>query len=1479
MDKKSFAAEILKYWYFVEFMNQADFPYQKKAEKDECNRAKRGDSHKKQITVFETLMADVLLCEGGSNHSAPTSIPKTIMQQSEAYGDYPIVSDEIELCIGKIGREVLVKKLEALSGKKLNIPEKRSKIVGVIGLKCDQDGAYLPGSLNISPLVWGTHRLINHRDVGDYTALLATEAYHEEMKRLEVLLINEENHGGEQLTEERINLLIRMICQEHLEDILDTVDSPIWDGVLIYQRYTTEDAKAEDNERYSSSVLCRSFFSRDLLMVSRAVGHGEFDSFSMQEALLNYICGPYADAHPELGWHNNAERIDIFDWKGTNVSDQTDFFCDCLDITNAPLGKWPSQFRPALMQQVAINSCWAPSSQSQPIFSVNGPPGTGKTTLLKEIVVGNVVARAYQLAQYTSPDEAFEKRFFMDGDKPQNGYSKYFNAYYSFKDDTLKNHSILVASCNNSAAENISKELPDGTELHKGLQPDEKTHPDIKAGLDEVAQQFQTDSAEAVVYKVWNKESERYEFRESPDVYFTKLANNLATALAKLQSRDTPSVEDRWGLISAPFGKRSNLKCYISSVINPYVKSFGSNDFIDSRAKEYPQAAERFMKQYQKVNELERAIQKYSGARSALGDERENCMRQISLAEKEIKALDEAALELQKKIQQLCLTIDIVAQELMRKQDEAAVLYGEKQKEAKKQQAVNDEVESIHQKIINMEQSRRFWDYVLEFLCKPSLLSRNIRAQYEILEKADMELQKQMEAAALASQRYIDQQNLCEKQDRQISQWKTECSELRHKQQSGQEQQQDWLDKIQKCHQKIAAALSDYESVLREAVSAQPTKRMEVLDEDFIVSFNGGSEEKKCKVHISNPWMTTEYDREREKLFCEALRLHKAFLLGSKACLWNFKNLRLFWNEPGDDEKPVTISDRDRKAAFGELLNTVFLLTPVLSTTFASVETMLKDIDSPGEIGCLIIDEAGQATPQMAIGALYRSRRAIVVGDPKQVEPVVTDELDLIKRIVRNDHTQYYQDKTLSVQGFADYLNRIGTYYTDETQKLWVGCPLVVHRRCISPMFDISNAISYDQIMKQQTKLPNAKKEATFCKENSGWINVCGSENNTAAKDHYVQTQGEKAWKLVTIAFEKANGMPSLFVITPFTSVKNGFVRFIKQQPEYQNNPRIKEGTEKCIGTVHTFQGKEADQVIFLLGCDKNAISAVKWVNTNMVNVAVTRAKYRLYVIGDYLVWKESEVFRKVKGILDSYAIRALHTLVADQTVSVDSERAEYLLKQMPDLESLTIDGEPDEQLLSPLFGQLSQLLRGRELTSKQIGEFRLSKEDLKQLPYEIRNRLSESIFLHSILTEIKEQCKIELSDASGTGVMFCKLMETMLKEQLWEKFKTYFSEVDAHKKDLKVPREKATMGVFTNILSKEDNQHLLASKGAVLFGHLCDREWWETYANRLKDFKNLRNACCHSEPFGWAQYEQMLKILFEQREFMNTLVGGALLV
>ena len=114
--------------------------------------------------------------------------------------------------------------------------------------------------------------------------------------------------------------------------------------------------------------------------------------------------------------------------------------------------------------------------------------------------------------------------------------------------------------------------------------------------------------------------------------------------------------------------------------------------------------------------------------------------------------------------------------------------------------------------------------------------------------------------------------------------------------------------------------------------------------------------------------------------------------------------------------------------------------------------------------------------------------------------------------------------------------------------------------------------------------------------------------------------------------------MKNLFIITPFTSVKNGIKDMIEKSPIYSES--VENWSKKDnIGTVHTFQGKGTDEVIFLLGCDKKSTTAANWVNKNIVNVAATRAKFRFYMVGDKDVWtcKPIKTAREIiNNIIDS---------------------------------------------------------------------------------------------------------------------------------------------------------------------------------------------------------------------------------------------------
>ena len=88
-----------------------------------------------------------------------------------------------------------------------------------------------------------------------------------------------------------------------------------------------------------------------------------------------------------------------------------------------------------------------------------------------------------------------------------------------------------------------------------------------------------------------------------------------------------------------------------------------------------------------------------------------------------------------------------------------------------------------------------------------------------------------------------------------------------------------------------------------------------------------------------------------------------------------------------------------------------------------------------------------------------------------------------------------------------------------------------------------------------------------------------------------------------------------------------------------ENKEAVNNWCNTCLGTVHKFQGKEANSVILLLGCDNNSKSSAQWAAqaANILNVAATRAKKRFTIIGDLELWGKLNFFKDAKEVLDKF--------------------------------------------------------------------------------------------------------------------------------------------------------------------------------------------------------------------------------------------------
>lgn len=403
------------------------------------------------------------------------------------------------------------------------------------------------------------------------------------------------------------------------------------------------------------------------------------------------------------------------------------------------------------------------------------------------------------------------------------------------------------------------------------------------------------------------------------------------------------------------------------------------------------------------------------------------------------------------------------------------------------------------------------------------------------------------------------------------------------------------------------------ESFGRQGSGAEPAERAfgPLPDEHF---FTQPQEAR----HLSHVWTTDAFDLLRSQYFLAALDLHEATILAcSGKFSANFSALGALLTAQG-------YFSQEARAA---LWDSLFFTVPVISTTLASFDRLFSGMEQ-NSIGWLLIDEAGQATPQSVAGALWRSQRAVIIGDPLQIEPVLTIPEQLVVHLQKKyELEEDWSPKLHSAQTLADRTMDAGAWVGSGETAVWTGLPLRAHRRCADPMFSISNSIAYDGQMVQANTNP---AEIKSCLNGSKWFDV----QSAASDGQIVQAELDELrnllkklrqdWPMVS-GCKKA----SVYIISPFRRVAaecRTLVRQLGLEDEIQ------------AGTVHTFQGKEADIVFIVLGSAPGGAGAGSrnWASEkpNILNVALTRAKLLVYVIGNKDDWKACRGFDELADAL-----------------------------------------------------------------------------------------------------------------------------------------------------------------------------------------------------------------------------------------------------
>lgn len=297
------------------------------------------------------------------------------------------------------------------------------------------------------------------------------------------------------------------------------------------------------------------------------------------------------------------------------------------------------------------------------------------------------------------------------------------------------------------------------------------------------------------------------------------------------------------------------------------------------------------------------------------------------------------------------------------------------------------------------------------------------------------------------------------------------------------------------------------------------------------------------------------------------------------------------------------------------LFSVVQEVFPIWAITNLSVKRNLPLVE--GLFDLVVIDEASQCDIPSAIPLLYRAKQAVIIGDDKQLIHVTsinegTDKI-LAQRhnILGNDYLSFSY-RSISLFHLARGVLRTdeGTIFLDE------------HYRSHPDIINFSKEEFYNRHNRRlKIYTEPSKLVVKVDQENPAvrWVDIRGETIRPSGGSAYNSAEADRVIEILhRVLQEMSNKAFSLGVVTPF---RKQAVLLRSKLVKLQILDDLTQQHDFIVDTAHRFQGDERDIMIFSPVISKGAGRyryTIQFANNpNLFNVAITRARSLLYVVGD----------------------------------------------------------------------------------------------------------------------------------------------------------------------------------------------------------------------------------------------------------------------
>ncbi len=316
-----------------------------------------------------------------------------------------------------------------------------------------------------------------------------------------------------------------------------------------------------------------------------------------------------------------------------------------------------------------------------------------------------------------------------------------------------------------------------------------------------------------------------------------------------------------------------------------------------------------------------------------------------------------------------------------------------------------------------------------------------------------------------------------------------------------------------------------------------------------------------------------------------------------------------------------------------ELMTKLIEILPVWGVTNLSAKDSIPL--TGGLFDLVVIDEASQCDIPSSIPLLFRAKRMMVIGDDKQ--------LTHISVIPQRKDKNYFDDSSVNLDfDIYSYVNQSLFKIADRQYSLNDKKSLILkgHYRSHSEIIGFSNEEFYGEALDILTDT------SKFRIDDPGlyWIDLKGNGKRAGAGNIYNIIEATKVAEIMASIINQYGNSLSYGIISPFRK-QTGVIREKVMSLLYNKSTDELKKVDLIVGTAHSFQGDEKDVIIFSpvvsSGMPEGTINFVNG-NKNLLNVAVTRAKQKLIIVGDMeFAVKNNGLLKK----LANHAIKLNHVM------------------------------------------------------------------------------------------------------------------------------------------------------------------------------------------------------------------------------------------